>query len=242
MIKFFRKIRQNLILENKTSKYFKYAIGEIVLVVIGILIALNIAEWNNTRHDNKIEIRLLKELHKGVSEDLKKFNKELEITNNCIYNLIELDSLLKLDVPVANEHHYKLFGNVYGMRGLNLNKALYEDLKSTGFGVIKEDKLRSQIIKVFEDNYPYIEGFKQIELIVNQVNRPYYLTNFIELKFKKYAKPKDFQTLWEDTYYKNIVNYRLTSLQINQQTYYPKTIHELKILLNLIEQYLKNKI
>ena len=238
MIKFFRKIRQNLLMENKTGKYFKYAIGEIVLVVIGILIALTVAEWNNSRNANKIEIRLLKELHKGVSEDLKKFNNELEITNKCIYHLIELDSLLKLDVPIANEHHYKLFGNVYGMRWLNLNKALYEDLKSTGFGVIKDDKLRSQIIKVFEDNYPYIESFKEIELLVNQVNRPYYLTNFIELKFKKYAKPKEFQTLWEDTYYKNIVNYRLTSLQLNQQTHYPKTINELEILLKLIEQYL----
>jgi len=49
MIKFFRKIRQNLIMENKTGKYFKYAIGEIVLVVIGILIALQINNWNENR-------------------------------------------------------------------------------------------------------------------------------------------------------------------------------------------------
>ncbi|MFT7329977.1 MAG: hypothetical protein ACI848_000035 [Roseivirga sp.] len=46
MIKFFRKIRQNLLVENKTGKYFKYAIGEIMLVVIGILIALQINTWN----------------------------------------------------------------------------------------------------------------------------------------------------------------------------------------------------
>jgi len=46
MIKFFRKIRQNLLRENKTGKYFKYAIGEITLVVIGILIALQINNWN----------------------------------------------------------------------------------------------------------------------------------------------------------------------------------------------------
>ena len=46
MIKFFRKIRQNLLMENKTGKYLKYAIGEIILVVIGILIALQINNWN----------------------------------------------------------------------------------------------------------------------------------------------------------------------------------------------------
>jgi hypothetical protein len=54
MIKLFKKIRQNLLLENKTSKYFKYAIGEIVLVVIGILIALQINNWN----ENKKSLRV----------------------------------------------------------------------------------------------------------------------------------------------------------------------------------------
>ena len=49
MIKFFRKIRQNVLSEGKTGKYMKYAIGEIVLVVIGILIALQIKNWNENR-------------------------------------------------------------------------------------------------------------------------------------------------------------------------------------------------
>jgi hypothetical protein len=49
MIKFFRKIRQNLLSEGKTVKYLKYAIGEIVLVVIGILIALSINNWNENQ-------------------------------------------------------------------------------------------------------------------------------------------------------------------------------------------------
>ena len=50
MIKFFRKIRKNLLNEGKATKYFKYAIGEIILVVIGILIALRINNWNETKN------------------------------------------------------------------------------------------------------------------------------------------------------------------------------------------------
>jgi len=67
MIKFFRHIRQNLIMENRTSQYLKYAIGEIVLVVIGILIALQINNWNENRKLNDQFFSILK----SVREDLK---------------------------------------------------------------------------------------------------------------------------------------------------------------------------
>ena len=59
MIKFFRKIRQNLLMENKTGKYFKYAIGEIVLVVIGILIAIQLNEWRNDSVNTKQKQKVL---------------------------------------------------------------------------------------------------------------------------------------------------------------------------------------
>ena len=55
MIKFFRKIRYNLIEKNKTGKYLKYAIGEIVLVVLGILIAISINNWNHNRKSNNLK-------------------------------------------------------------------------------------------------------------------------------------------------------------------------------------------
>jgi hypothetical protein len=58
MIKFFRKIRQRLLSENKFSKYLIYAIGEIILDVIGILIALSINNWNENRKIKNLEISL----------------------------------------------------------------------------------------------------------------------------------------------------------------------------------------
>ena len=58
MIKFFRKIRKNLLSENKFSKYLLYAIGEIALVMIGILLALSVSNWNSQRQENETNIRL----------------------------------------------------------------------------------------------------------------------------------------------------------------------------------------
>lgn len=66
MLKFFRKIRQNLLSEGKTTKYFKYAIGEIVLVVIGILIALQINNWNEENKERLVE----KQRYQNILNDL----------------------------------------------------------------------------------------------------------------------------------------------------------------------------
>ena len=57
MIKFFRHIRKNLLMENKNSKYFKYEIGEIILVVIGILIALQINTWNENKKTEALKLK-----------------------------------------------------------------------------------------------------------------------------------------------------------------------------------------
>lgn len=69
MIKFFRKIRYNLMETGKTGKYLKYAIGEIVLVVIGILIALQINNWNEKRKDSMKENHIVKSLYNELLDN-----------------------------------------------------------------------------------------------------------------------------------------------------------------------------
>jgi len=73
MIKFFRKIRQNLLSEGKTEKYLKYAVGEIMLVVIGILFALQINNWNNQRIEKNSDYQLID----ALITDLKLKNEEV---------------------------------------------------------------------------------------------------------------------------------------------------------------------
>jgi len=78
MIKFFRKIRQNLLSEGKTGKYLKYAIGEIVLVVIGILIALQINNWNENRKNQKLELEYLIGIKSNLNDDITELEMHFE--------------------------------------------------------------------------------------------------------------------------------------------------------------------
>jgi len=91
MINFFRNIRQGLLSEGKTSKYLKYALGEIILVVIGILIALQINNWNENRKDRlkekELELALLSDFQETktrLQETINKQRKHLESSRRLI--------------------------------------------------------------------------------------------------------------------------------------------------------------
>ena len=77
MINFFKKIKQQLLTENRFSKYLVYAIGEIVLVVIGILIALQLNNWNEVRKIRIQEIKTLKELRSDLLQNINDIDENI---------------------------------------------------------------------------------------------------------------------------------------------------------------------
>ena len=78
MINFLRRIRRDLINENKTSIYLIYAVGEVVLVVFGILIALQINNWNENQKTKKLEIVFLENLQIDLEVDISNFNRRIK--------------------------------------------------------------------------------------------------------------------------------------------------------------------
>tara|TARA_R110001583_G_C5522823_1_gene397769 strand:- start:52 stop:798 length:747 start_codon:yes stop_codon:yes gene_type:complete len=87
MIKFFRKIRQNLLSEGKTGKYFKYAIGEIILVVIGILIALQINNWNESRKLENKKQELIINLISDFESNIKQLQPAIKESDTLEYKM-----------------------------------------------------------------------------------------------------------------------------------------------------------
>jgi hypothetical protein len=102
MIKFFRKIRQNLLMENKTGKYFKYAIGEIVLVMIGILLAVQVNNWNNNRIQSKKESNYIKQINSEFLLNRIQFDNVAYHHYNAYNNTKKIISLMPIDINTVN--------------------------------------------------------------------------------------------------------------------------------------------
>ncbi|GMN11253.1 hypothetical protein MTsPCn9_11400 [Croceitalea sp. MTPC9] len=142
MIKFFRKIRQNLLSENKFGKYLTYAIGEIILVVIGILIALSINNWNEHTKSLKLEktyyCKIAEDLQvdiRNIDSSLVTIDKRLERTERFLKNLLKIQKdkqvIFKDFIPTFR--YYKFIST----------KPAIVDITSSG----KLETLRNQTLK-----------------------------------------------------------------------------------------------
>ncbi|MBO0341061.1 DUF6090 family protein [Flagellimonas profundi] len=165
MIKFFRKIRQQLLVENKFRKYLAYAIGEIVLVVIGILIALQINNKNQERINRDYELTMLNEIKEALDKDI--YNME-----GGIKNLEELKQSVIVLTTVRNGSTYPHDSLVYhfnnvrqGGIALAINYSPYESIKSTGLDKISNSELRNSITDLYEVK------LKAVEFWVNEFIR-----------------------------------------------------------------------
>ena len=190
MIKLFRKIRQNLIMENKTSKYFKYAIGEIVLVVIGILIALQVNNWNEVRKESKQEIYLLNQLRQEFQADSSLVNSYIRLTKlkkNEGEILKKAVTNKRYTIPKDSVVKYAFFNG----RVLLFEASLptFEELLSSGrLYIIKNEKLKAAIKRYKKTN----EGSKSFIYNESQKRKEAYNSHIY-----KYFEPQIMTYLWE---------------------------------------------
>ncbi|MDT7831081.1 DUF6090 family protein [Flavobacteriaceae bacterium S356] len=151
MIKFFRRIRHKLLSENKFSKYLIYAIGEIILVVIGILIALSINNWNDYQKDREIEQLLLENLLKDLEKD--KLGLARSTANNQ-YSLKVMDTMF---YNISSNSNYNIMdflrhnASFLYFNQFLISKGTYvENLSSGKFSLISTDTLKGEILDYYE--------------------------------------------------------------------------------------------
>jgi len=134
MIVFLRKIRQQLLNENRLSKYLLYAIGEILLVVIGILIALQINNWNEDRKNRENEAYILGEILNNLREhaiQIRAITKARGESKSAVTNMFKYlnESNISSDTLAKDVGNFLRFERYYPLSNA------YEMMKSTGLKV-----------------------------------------------------------------------------------------------------------
>jgi hypothetical protein len=159
MIKFFRNIRRQLLGEGKTTKYVKYAIGEVLLVMIGILLALQVNNWNEARKESILELEYLKEIKTDLENDLPHVERRVRAILRKISLFHKIDSTYRLhelmethDVSLDNIRLIQIFNRGALTR---LTTGSYTALTTnTSAGLLKNTELLKSIQYLYEMRYP----------------------------------------------------------------------------------------
>ena len=198
MIKFFRHIRQSMINQNRTKKYLLYAIGEIILVVIGILIALQINTWNEERKNRIFEKEILEQIQSNLFKDKLTLQK---IALNFKNAVSSSDNLLKEYWSPTEKDSLKYWlGDIIQFDRFQPLTNAYEVAKSKGLDLISNKQLRFLLGTYYDDEALHaIKSIADIEITFNKDWNPFMLEQVKEFKYKSYAVLEDFSVFNEDT-------------------------------------------
>ena len=259
MIKIFRKIRFDLMEKNRTGKYLKYAVGEIILVVIGILIALSINNWNETKKEQAITNNYLS----GFVGDLKKDRAQLDNLiivrkkqNESVKALLNIIETNDYDLDSFYSHFYYLFP--FHKFTPNSN-TLEEVLNSSHLRFITDEDMKNRLLDlrnsykriklaeehVYEDRSVY--QYSALTLNHIELNGLFIAdTGFpIEKREESFSKSKDVEVykkdadyLMKDRHFKSFINlFDFNLLYVIPQV--EKARYDCQSIISLIEEKLK---
>lgn len=223
MLRFFRQIRKTLMEQNKIRTYLLYALGEILLVVIGILLALQINNWNQDRINKKLEynyLTVLKQEIQGETGFLNRFYLDRASSKMEALNLARDHYQGKVVIHDSVHFVNQLgFGAMFSTQSLSSESMVFEEIINTGnLNVISNEELRRKLVNYYSMTDLYKEGLKSYSSgyiqFINSL-RPFNPDNpdFVDLfdaaLVIKHAKTEEFYTLatGEITYAYQAINF-----------------------------------
>lgn len=238
MIKLFNKSRRKALTESRLGKYLVYALGEILLVVIGILIALQINMSRQEYNQNQKTRTYLNALNTEIQLNITRLNNRLEAIQEDIENSAE--DLKALNSPEAfNFDELKIRSIMDGTRPIYkvvLSTSTFEDLINSGtLEYLQDEKLKHNILKIGSHVNFIDENAKDAQDVWDEYQQPYLMkysavaANWDSLNGVKISKTKfsrDKEAFIHNRDYSNIL-----ALRMRMQTNYFETCDEIKTIL-----------
>lgn len=197
MFKFFRTIRKKLIEENNVRKFILYAMGEILLVVIGILIALQVNNLNEQRKAHKFEEEILYLIDQNLQRDSLRLAEVLSETEQAI----ELTDRLVEQVALENYDNNLNYwmGKIIAFQRFKSQSSAFEVLKARGIESISNKDLQLALIAYYDENL--FEVYQSLEDVENSFNAdwiPVIKQDFLDFKWKDYHTPINSKVFFEN--------------------------------------------
>jgi hypothetical protein len=218
MLRFMAKIRQKSG-DKSSASFWTFAIGEFVLVFLGILIALQVDNWNQDRKDRKLEKVLLNELLVNLQSDLS----DVEYNINYHSRFLKSSEIVLEYLEGSDPYHDSLethFGNLNGATVFMENISAYESLKSIGIDLISNDTLRQMITNLYSVWYDYILSVEQFAAKhITEIMNPSISEHLYTIDFFDRAYPLDASGIKQSNSFRYNLKMNIRYMEIQIRSY-----------------------
>ncbi len=237
MIKIFRKFRKQLLPKNKFAKYISYAVGEIVLVVIGILIALQIDGWKEQQEMYQHENNILENLYRDLSATKEELQSDIKANQQSKRNLEIALKNLDNNIPYTMAMD-TLFPAIANWESPLPTFTTYEIFKIEGIRIIRSKDIKNGVIKFHESTLGFIiNDYDKAEwALFENVTLPFITKNlsYTDQNGTVSLQPNDYHALSKQAEFRNILTLAM-AMRAKGLAFYEKSLQELSKLLAQIQ-------
>ena len=202
-------LRIDALMQKRVGRYIIYAIGEIILVMVGILLALKVNNWNESNKQKQEELQILKELRSDLEFTIEELDTAAYYNRLMVNDLVNIRKYINEDLPYEQKLD-TAFGNLDLWSMSYIPFVAYESLKNKGIDLISNDSLKNHITKFYEFNMQILmDDVGKWEWSFNQSTTQRMMINYVrrddELN-SPIAKPNNFEELKTNVEFNNFIN------------------------------------
>ncbi len=214
---------------------WKYAVGEIFLIVVGITLALMATSSYENWQERRYESLVLEQLRVALESDLELFDNYFRTLKQSEQDLLGLLRYLRSDDPYSPKIGTYFNAVILWRSGVRMRTAPYEELKNRGFSLVSNSSLRARLIDLYEDQFPALRSTSLIdkEFATSQVS-PYFNTRFRSTENGE-RLPIDYDALRSDPLFENLAVEKLGRLRERLLPKYDRLTAGIRDVLSEIE-------
>ncbi len=234
MVKVFRRIRQNLLKKGNVKRYLVYAIGEIFLVMVGILLALQVNNWNEQRKDRLTENELLTVLQEDLLVNMSRLENDILIEKRSISKAIIIVDHLDAKRPYDPSLDL-VFKEAIFAPDIIIASSSYESIKFKGIDIIKGDSLKRGIINLYD------VVFTNLIAETVRLENQFWPSSVLPMLHKHFRvrddghRPSNYLALLEDTAFTNMLadrtHFRKLALKLKTEA-----LDKTKVIVMLVDK------
>lgn len=235
-MRLFRKIRQSLLQHGNLKRYLVYTIGEILLIMIGVLLAFQVSKWNDKRNNDKVELIYYENIRRQLNDDMGIISRNIDYNNRYLSQFEYANEIIQIDDRSKLDTLIKISLNLFRYSDFHRASNIYETIVNSGQIKLIHNQNILEGIQRLEETYGYINKMESVHFdLIKLIVIPDIVDS---IKFS----PSDVENP-EDLYnfkFKNRFTL-LVEIMNEKNDVYERAINEISKIVELIDKELNSK-